>query len=151
MSIVPVIGGIGSTPSVKSANWSARISRHMTSDGSVIVSPRIAAWLDAKAAVTSDRRIRVRETDPEAYEVLTALRLAALVYGSGNGTNPQLSQQIPGELETWLTTVEAGRRLGITDRAVRKRITAGQLAATLYGGRWLLNPRHVHAAQVLGE
>ena len=51
----------------------ARIQRRITADGSVIVPPRIAAWLERHAGVTGDRRIRLRGNDPDAYEVLAAL------------------------------------------------------------------------------
>ena len=43
-------------------DWSERIGRHMTAEGSVIVPPRIAHWLEKKAGVTGDKRIALRDT-----------------------------------------------------------------------------------------
>ena len=67
-------------------DWASRIGRHMTAEGSVVVPARIAAWLEQRAGLTTDSRIRVRDTDPAAYEVLMALHAAALDHRSGTGT-----------------------------------------------------------------
>ena len=130
------------------SDWEARICKRMAADGSVIVPPRMAAWLDQKADVTGDRRIALRDTDPVAYEVLAALRLASLAYRSGSGTKLAVVQPGRQESETWLTTVEAASMLGVTDRAVRKRIAAGRLPAVKPGGRWLINRTHIHIADL---
>ena len=42
----------------------ARIQQRITADGSVIVPPRIAAWLERHAGVTGDRRIGLRGVTP---------------------------------------------------------------------------------------
>ena len=88
-------------------DWASRIGRHMTAEGSVVVPARIAAWLEQRAGLTSDRRIRVRDTDPAAYEVLMALHAAALDHRSGTGTKLAVAQPTRRESETWLTTTEA--------------------------------------------
>ncbi|WP_408633190.1 helix-turn-helix domain-containing protein [Mycobacterium hippophais] len=95
------------------------------------------------------RRILIRTTDPLAYEVLAALRIAALAHGSGPGTKQVEAQQSLRESKPWLTTAEAAERLGISDRAVRKRIARGRLPAMSCGGRWLVNHHHVRIAQTL--
>jgi excisionase family DNA binding protein len=126
------------------SDWASRIGRHMTAEGSVVVPARIAAWLEQRAGLTTDSRIRVRDTDPAAYEVLMALHAAALDHRSGTGTKLAGAQPSRQESETWLTTTEAASLLGVTDRAVRKWIARGRLPATRHGGRWLINRAHLH-------
>jgi excisionase family DNA binding protein len=126
-------------------DWAQRISRHILPDGSVAVPPRIAAWLEKRAGVTDDRRIALRDTDPAAYTVLAALRLAALYHCSGTGTQLAEQQHITEELAVWMSTSTAAELLGITDRAIRKRIAAGKLPATRHGSRWLINRNELQA------
>jgi len=114
-----------------------RIAQRITSDGSVIVSPRIARWLEQQADMTADRRIRLRDTDPEAYVVLAALHLAAC--RSDCGTNHAAAQGVSADSNMWVSTSEAAEALGVTDRCVRKRCKTGQLPAVRTGGRWLIN------------
>lgn len=129
-------------------DWAQRIGRHIRPDGSVAVPPRIAAWLESKAGITADRRINLRVSDPEAYEVLAALHLAALSYGSDDGTKPAVSQGTAPELTMWVTTSHAAAQLGITDRAVRKRIDTGRLPATRCGNRWMIHAHHLKAITI---
>lgn len=114
-----------------------RIAQRITSDGSVIIPPRMARWLEKQAGITADRRIRLRDNDPEAYVVLAALHLAAL--SSGNGTNHAAAQGVSASSNVWMSTGEAATALGVTDRCVRKRCKAGQLPAVRSGSRWLIN------------
>lgn len=82
-----------------------RIQRRITEDGSVIVPPRIAAWLEQHAGVTADLRVRLRGVDSEAYEVLAALHLAALHPSSSvRGTKVAPSQPDTTKSNMWLTT-----------------------------------------------
>jgi excisionase family DNA binding protein len=115
----------------------ARITARITSDGSAIISPRMARWLEQQADMTADRRIRLRDNDPDAYVVLAALHLAAL--RSDCGTNHAEAQSISAELNTWMSTSEAAEALGVTDRCVRKWCRTGRLHAVLSGSRWLIN------------
>ncbi|WP_156662624.1 helix-turn-helix domain-containing protein [Mycobacterium sp. 1274761.0] len=118
----------------------ARIYRRITEDGAVVVPPRIASWLERHAGITADLRIRLRGVDPEAYEVLAALRLAALRHSSSDfGTKVGTTQLNTTRSETWLTTSEAAKQVNITDRCVRKWIAEGRLPATRHGGRWLID------------
>jgi excisionase family DNA binding protein len=124
----------------------ARIHRRITEDGSVIVPPRIAAWLERRARVTADLRIRLRGVDPDAYAVLAALHLAALYDSSSDcGTKVGAGQPTTTESETWLTTSEAAKQADVTDRCVRKWIAEGRLPATRQGGRWLIHRKALHA------
>jgi excisionase family DNA binding protein len=118
----------------------ARIHRRITEGGAVIVPPRIASWLERHSGVTADLRVRVRGVDPEAYEVLAALHLAALHDSSSDcGTKVGTAQPHTTESETWLTTGEAAKHADVTDRCVRKWIADGRLPATRHGGRWLIH------------
>ena len=63
---------------IRPAEQHLQVSRHLTPNGSVIVPPRIARWLETKAKVTADWRISLRGTDFEAYEVMLALHLSTL-------------------------------------------------------------------------
>jgi excisionase family DNA binding protein len=125
-------------------DWAVRISRHMTPQGAVIVPPRIAAWLEEKAGVTSDRRIGMRGTDPLAYEVLAALYIAALQHRSDLGTKRAGGQGTPEDCKQWLTTAEAAHEAGVTDRCIRKWITGGQLPATRTGWQYLIDRTHLN-------
>jgi excisionase family DNA binding protein len=124
--------------------WEARICRHVTNDGAVVVPGRIAAWLEQKAGVTADRRIRLRITDPEAYEVLAALHLAALHHGSDCGTKASVVQRNTEQSKVWMTTAEYAAEHHISDRAVRKAIAHQRLPATKHGGRWLIRRTDIH-------
>lgn len=125
-------------------DWAVRIGRHLTPDGSVIVPPRIAAWIEKHAGVTSEWCIALRDTDAPAYAVLAALHLSALQHRSGIGTKLVGVQSGRQESKTWLTTVEAADALGVTDRAVRKRIATGRIPAARIGGRWLIRRNHLY-------
>ncbi|WP_052066184.1 helix-turn-helix domain-containing protein [Rhodococcoides fascians] len=118
-----------------------RISRRLTADGSVIIPPRIARWLEHNAGMTADRRIRLRDNDPEAYVALTALHLSAL--SSESGTKDALPQRHRKESVQWLSTSQAADTLHVTDRCIRKWCTTGRLHAQHIGGRWLIDPTSI--------
>lgn len=114
-----------------------RIAQCITTDGSVIVSPRMAKWLEKQAGITADRRIRLRDTDPDAYVALAALHLAACC--SDSGTNIAAVQDVRAESTTWMSTGEVAAALGVTDRCIRKWCRTGRLRAVLAGSRWLID------------
>jgi excisionase family DNA binding protein len=118
-------------------------SRYVTGNGSVIVPPRIAHWLETKTGVTADWRISLQGTDPEAYEVMLALHMAALRHRAGIGTNSTVGQSERAESKL-MSTTEAAREMKVTDRCIRKWITAGRLPATMSGCRWLVNRDDLH-------
>lgn len=118
-----------------------RIAQHITADGSAIIPPRIARWLEQNSGITADRRIRLRDNDPDAYVALAALHLSAL--SSDNGTDHVAGQQNTKQLEMWLSTKQASNAAGVTDRCIRKWCTTGRLHAQLVGGRWLINPNSI--------
>lgn len=122
-----------------------RIAQRIASDGSAIIPPRIARWLEDNCKLTADRRIRLRDTDPDAYIALAALHLAAL--RSDNGTNHVGAQPVKQELNTWMSTREAAKALNVTDRCIRKWCTTGRLHAQLVGARWLINPNSITLAK----
>jgi excisionase family DNA binding protein len=124
----------------------AHIERRITEDGSAIVPPRIAAWLERRAGVTADLRIRLRGVDREAYAALAALHLSAMYDSSSDcGTKVGAAQETTAQSETWLTTSEAAQQADVTDRCVRKWIAEGRLPATRRGGRWLIHRKALHA------
>jgi excisionase family DNA binding protein len=127
------------TPSLE-----ARIAERITADGSAIISPRVARWLEDTCKLTADRRIMLRDTDPDAYVVLAALHLAAL--RSDSGTNHAGAQHDKPELKTWMSTSEAAKALNVTDRCVRNWCTTGRLHAETVGARWLVNPNSIALA-----
>lgn len=117
--------------------WEPRISSHVTANGSAIVPPRIAHWLETKAKVTADMRGRLRDTDWEAHEALMALHVAALRHSrSDTGTKPVVGHSDRPESEAWLSTTEAAHEMKVTDRCIRKWISIRRLPATKYGCRW---------------
>ncbi|OBK70277.1 helix-turn-helix domain-containing protein [Mycobacterium sp. 1274761.0] len=114
-----------------------RIAQRITGDGSAIVPPRIARWLEKQTGMTADRRIRLRDSDPEAYIALTALHVAAL--RSDTGTNDAAPQRVHADLNMWMSTSEAAKALGVTDRCIRKWCRTGRLRAVLAGSRWMVD------------
>lgn len=137
-------------------DWAERIGRYIDSQGSVVVPPRIAEWIERQIGLVSERRIKMADADPQAYAVLSALRLVALqqrdegVHDHGhprwtaNGTKVAVVQQSRQELDVWLTAVEAAAAMGVTDSAIRKWIRSGRLPAIKRGGRWLINRSHLN-------
>lgn len=119
------------------SGFAERISQHIQPDGSVVIPPRIAAWLEDTCKLTADRRIRLRDTDPEAYIALAALHLSAI--SSDRGTDQVGEQQTTTQSEMWLTTKQAATALNVTDRCIRKWCATGQLHAEQVGARWLIN------------
>ncbi|MCV7287274.1 helix-turn-helix domain-containing protein [Mycolicibacterium wolinskyi] len=118
-----------------------RIAQRITSDGSAIIPPRIARWLNEQAGMTADRRIKLRDTDPDAYVAFAALHLSAL--RSDCGTNTTARQQNTTHSDMWMSTKEAAQALNVTDRCVRKWCTTGRLHAEFVGARWLVNPNSI--------
>lgn len=118
-----------------------RIVEHITGDGSVIIPPRIARWLEQNSGMTADRRIKLRDTDPDAYVALAALHLSAL--SSDSGTKDAAPQSVSANLNMWMSTKQAANALGVTDRCIRKWCTTGRLHAELVGARWLVDPNSI--------
>ncbi|MGD3153716.1 helix-turn-helix domain-containing protein [Tsukamurella tyrosinosolvens] len=133
-------------PKPTNANLAARITASVNADGSVTIPPRIARWLDQQSGLTADRRIRLLDTDPEAYVALGALHLSACGY-SGSGTNPAAGQ--PNQPD-WVGTEEAAQAFGVTDRCIRKWCASGRLPSVRVGRQWLidrnaLDPKNIAA------
>ena len=130
----------------------AHIRARLTSDGSAVIPPRIARWLEQNSGMTDDRRARLRHTDPDAYVALTALHLAGL--RSDSGTKDAGTQQHTEESKPqggWMSTSEAAEAFGVTDRCIRKWCRSGRLRAGLSGHRWLIDPRSANLPTQRGE
>jgi len=57
-------------------------------------------------------------------------------------SEPRSDGRIPAPTE-WLTTAQVSRWLGVSARAVTKRITTGALAARKVGGRWQIDSKEL--------
>ena len=115
---------------------SERIAARITAHG-VLISFRMARFLDKESGMTPDRRILLRDSDPEAYENFTALHLGAI--RSDRGTNPAAGQPNQSSLDAWMSTIDAAAHFGVTDRCIRKWCRTGQLPATWSGNRWWID------------
>lgn len=156
------------------ADWTERIGRHLLPDGSVIVPARIAKLLDDRAQMLSERRIALRASDPQAYVVLSALRLSALGYEQDaftpmqarDPTSPRLPESCRPDVaargqkvvqdrrsqtksDDCLTTTEAATLLGVHARTVRRWAEQQRLPAWQHGRRWFIDRQHIHIAQAL--
>lgn len=118
-----------------------RIAQRITADGSAIIPPRISRLLEDACKMTADRRIRLRDADPDAYVALAALHLSALC--SESGTKHVEVQPNNPELRAWISTRDAAKTLNVTDRCIRKWCVNGRLQAEVNGGRWLVNPTSI--------
>ncbi|WP_201408417.1 helix-turn-helix domain-containing protein [Mycobacterium paraintracellulare] len=138
-------------------DWSQRFASHINPDGSVVVPPRIAQMLDQRVSLLSEQRKMLRSSDPEAYEILGALRLSGLGHeqnvfprpqmsGSGHDFDTSATQQTESEHEQ-LTTPEAAERLGVTDRTVRRWCATERLPARWHGGRWHISEHDLSITQ----
>jgi excisionase family DNA binding protein len=47
---------------------------------------------------------------------------------------------------SWVSTEQAAQLLGITSRAIRKRVVCGAIAGAKVGNRWLIDLREIHDA-----
>jgi excisionase family DNA binding protein len=146
-------------PAVTEIDWAALIARYRRPDGSVIVPARLAKALDARAGMAYEARIRLRASDPEGYAVFAALRLAALDWdGGAPAKRPQVSDSGHGiafahngieDSEAWITTAEAARLVGVSDRTVRRWAEKKRLPADRPGRQWLIHVNDVSVAQAL--
>lgn len=117
-----------------------RTSRYITPNGWAIIPPQIAHYLEKRAGVTADTRARLRDTNWDAYQVLTSLHVVALRYARSDiGPKQAVRHGNQEQSHVWMSTVEAAAALGVTDRCIRKWIKAKRLPATMPGARWLIN------------
>jgi len=122
---------------------------HVNEQGGIVIVPaRLAALLVLRFNLAEYYRDH-RGRDPELDELLIALGRAGLAHRGHRTTDPgttgdQAAEQAAGSTHG-LSTVQAARQLGITDRAVRLAIARHRLPADTVGGRWVLNPADVDA------
>jgi excisionase family DNA binding protein len=103
-----------------------------------VIPGRVAALIYATTDLAKVRTSR-RGVDPEVDAALMALAIAALRWrSSATGTEDAPTPEPPAS-SSWLTTTQAAGLAGVTDRAVRKAIAAGQLDATNVGGRYRIS------------
>lgn len=142
------------------ADWAERIGRHLLPDGSVIVPARIAKLLDDRAQMLSEQRIALRASDPQAYVVLSALRISALGYKqdaftscrpdvAARGQKVVQDRRSQTESDDCLTTTEAATLLGVHARTVRRWAEQQRLPAWQHGRRWFIDRQHLYIAQAL--
>ena len=91
-------------------------------------------------------RVQHRGEDPRVDRVLIDLRVAAMrwremVAGNGRNRAPIADSDAPSE---WLTTAQAGERLGLAARTVRRYIASGDLPAERAGHMYLIHPDHLN-------
>jgi excisionase family DNA binding protein len=83
-----------------------------------------------------------RGADMALGRAVMKCRLLSAAHRTGVGTASGTIRAKPAEPTPSsgerLTTQQAGERLGITDRGVRKAIKEGRLIAESFGGRWLI-------------
>lgn len=100
----------------------------------VVVPARIARMLEGSGAL-SQLRTRASGVDPEAWEVLDALRLASEQWTGDPLHCMPVREKIDPDLA--LTSAEIAIQIGISDRAVRRAMRDGELEAQMVGGRWI--------------
>lgn len=118
-----------------------RLPHLVGTDGpAVLLPPRIAALLESKAGLSA-LRVRLRGVDPEASDVLEAIRYAAMSWREAVPGSAPTGTKVAPEAEPepackWVTTGKAADLVGISSRAIRKAIAEGRLPATEVGGRY---------------
>lgn len=118
-------------------------------DGPVVVVPaRVAALLMRRCGLEDYHREH-RGEDAELDTVLVDLKTAGMAWRvahqvatDSGSVLAEVAQQRSGSPRQ-LSTAQAARSLGITDRAVRLAIAAGRLPAEWVGGRYVLAPEDV--------
>ncbi|WP_078307345.1 MULTISPECIES: helix-turn-helix domain-containing protein [Mycobacteriaceae] len=107
---------------------------YLLPDGSVIVPPALARWIEIKARIDGAMRSRVKLAHPERHPFLQALHQSAM---SASGTKSTDGRNDNEEL--WMTTAQAAVELGKTDRCVRRWCQQGtRLKARKHGRAWLV-------------
>lgn len=135
-------------------DWPQRIASHVNAhDGSVIVPQRVAKWLHEWAPVPYDRRLLLRERDPELYAVINALRISALSdpesWSAASDLGSKMAKPTAPQQESesgWLTTRRASEIAGVTDRAIRDWIANKRLPARRHGHTWRIHRTDLQAA-----
>lgn len=118
-----------------------RPPEHQVYDGThVVISGRVCAILNRKANLDAFH-LEVRGSDPELDAALAAMKIAQMKWASSaSGTSLDTPAEPAGSLkQEWFTTTEAGNRLGISDRAIRKAIDEKRLSATRVDSTWKIH------------
>lgn len=103
----------------------------------VLVPARAAFLLNEKCL--AELRIEIRGKDKQLDELLFGIAaVAAHVRESLRGTRDAPTPEPVGTLTEAMSTTAAARRIGVTDRAIRKAIAQGRLQAEQVDGRWCI-------------
>jgi excisionase family DNA binding protein len=118
--------------------------RFLTGDRAFVVAPaEVVAKLLERTSLDV-LRVSARGADSEVYDLLMALRLAALAHPSsdigtfGSDVGTFVAEQAEPGPYSLLTTAEAATLIGITPRAVLKAIREGRLLASQNDATYLI-------------
>lgn len=117
------------------------VSAFVTTEGEVIVPPRVAAkMLRLVTLGVMDARRRHIPIDLDMLVVLDAMNVATLAAeraGSAVGTGAAEGRRVD-DAATLRPVSEVADAMGCSTRWVRKEITSGHLPARRVGSRWLI-------------
>lgn len=117
------------------------VTARLTDDGrlAVVLSPVAAAVVAEALSAHWYQRVRAaRPLPPLLLEVSDALRLGSTLAAMRVPVaEPNVAGADPAAAQS-VTTATAAALLGVTDRAVRKRIRTGRLRATRVGRAWMV-------------
>ncbi|MFC6154047.1 helix-turn-helix domain-containing protein [Nocardioides yefusunii] len=122
----------------------AQVIRPHLMDGRVVAiidGPELQHLAALAARTDSALQWRGQGALPWARDLEHAAGMAKSVGASVPLPEPR-ADRTPLAEQPWSSTAEAARLLGISERAVRKRITTGSLRGSKVAGRWLVNLIH---------
>lgn len=120
-----------------------RPAAHYVHDTVVVVPGALAARL-WRVARLDEVRVAANGRDPALYELLVAIKQAAMRASSEVGSEPVPTSE-PRPLSELITTQQAAERLNVTPRQVVKLLATGRLNGERdHDGRsWLIDPASV--------
>lgn len=117
----------------------------MIVENSILVDARSAALL-APWLTRIARQVTVTDggtLDPGVVRIIAEFDRLGRAYRAASaervGTDRNVSNGTPVTVPSWMTTTEVARHLGVTPRAVCRRIARGTLPATRVRGSWRID------------